>query len=145
MPRTIIYDFACATQKSALVRLPYIAPRVALKCDRFHWLENHSDCSCAMCPDSYVSMDAVNTLSCEERNALSRPQRHHLRQMRQDLFITFTVYQQALSNAVAMHRDKKTLGSSCKWPKWYRRTHVDEADAKPVSFRTLHEGGRETT
>lgn len=61
----------CATLKSSLVRLPFIARRVALKCDRFHWRENHTDCSCAMYPESYVSLDRVNTSSCEERNALS--------------------------------------------------------------------------
>lgn len=112
MPDTIVYDFACATLKSSLVRLPFIARTVALKCDRFHWRENHTDCSCAMCPDSYVSLDRVNTSSCEKRNALSRRQQHHLRQMKQDQFITFTVYQQALSNDLAMQRDNKTLGVS---------------------------------
>lgn len=133
MPDTIVYDFACATLKSALVRLPYVARRVALKCDRFHWRENHTDCSCAMCPDSYVSLDRVNTSSCEARNALSRRQQHHLRQMKQDQFITFTVYQQALSNAVAMRRDNKTLVVPCKWPEWYRRTYVDGAEARRES------------
>eukprot|EP00168_Porphyra_purpurea_P012963 TRINITY_DN3485_c0_g1_i1.p1 TRINITY_DN3485_c0_g1~~TRINITY_DN3485_c0_g1_i1.p1 ORF type:complete len:261 (-),score=27.46 TRINITY_DN3485_c0_g1_i1:88-870(-) len=127
MPHTIIYDFACATLKSVLVRLPFLARRTALKCNRFHWRQNHTDCSCAMSPDSYISRDGVNTSSCEERNALSRRQQHNLRQMKQDQFITFTVYQQAFSNAVAMPRDKKTLGRSCKWPEWYRRTHVDVA------------------
>jgi len=125
MPLTIIYDFACATLKSALVRLPWMARWVALKCDRFHWGENHTDCSAALSPNSYESMDSINTSSCEERNALSRRQQHHLRQMKQDQFITFTVYQQAVSNAVAMHRDSKTLGAAYKWPEWYRRSHVD--------------------
>jgi len=122
---TIIYEFACATLKSALVRLPWMARRVGLKCDRFHWGENQTDCSSAMSPNSYASMDAINTSSCEQRNAVSRRQQHHLRQMKQDQFITFTVYQQAVSNAVAMHRDSKTLGAAYKWPEWYRRSHVD--------------------
>ncbi|KAK1861820.1 hypothetical protein I4F81_004400 [Pyropia yezoensis] len=52
MPDVVVYDFACATLKSALVRLPYMAQRSSLKCDRFHWPENHVDCSCAMNPDS---------------------------------------------------------------------------------------------
>jgi len=125
MPATIIYDFACATLKTALVRLPHLARVVCFKCDRFHWRENHTDCSACMCPDSYVSLDGVNTSSCEERNALSRRQQHHLRQMKQDQFITFTVYQQAVSNVVAMHRENASMGVSCKWPEWYRRTHVD--------------------
>jgi len=129
MPCTIIYDFACATLKTALVRLPYLARVTSFKCDRFHWRENHTDCSACMCPDSYVSLDGVNTSSCEERNALSRRQQHHLRQMRQDQFITFTVYQQAVSNVVAMHRENSSMGVSCKWPEWYRRTHVDVAGA----------------
>ena len=129
MPRTIIYDFACATLKTALVRLPFLARLVPMKCDRFHWRTNHTDCSCAMSPDSYEALDGVNTSSCEERNALSRKQQHHVRQMKQDQFITFTIYQQAVSNVVAMHREGKTLGASSKWPEWYRRTHVDVPSA----------------
>lgn len=112
MPAIIVYDFSCATLKSALVRLPFFARLVAMKCDRFHWRENHTECSCAMNPNLYVSLDGVNTSMCEERNALSRRQQHHLRQMQQDHFITFMVYQQALANAVAMYRDNKTLGDS---------------------------------
>lgn len=125
IPDVVVYHFACATLKSALVRLPHIARRSSLKCDRFHWRENHVACSCAMNPDSYVSVDGVNTSSCEERKALSRRQPHHLRQMKQHQSITFTAYQQALSNAVAMHRDNKELGRPCKRPEWYRRTYVD--------------------
>jgi len=87
-----------------------------------------------MNPDSYESLDGVNTSSCEERNALSRRQQHHLRQMKQDQFITFTIYQQVLSNAVAMHRDAKskgvTMALSRKWPEWYRRLHVDVTTAQ---------------
>jgi len=92
MPANIIYDFACATLKTALVRLPHLARVVCLKCDRFHWRANHTDCSACMCPDSYVFLDGVNTSSCEQRSALSRRQQHHLRQMKQDQFISFTVY-----------------------------------------------------
>jgi len=125
MPLTIIYDFACATLKSALVRLPSIARRVAPKCDRFHWGENHTDCSAALIRISYASKDAINTSSCEERNALSRRQQPHLRQMKQDQLITFTVYQQAVPNAVAMHRCSKAVGAAHEWPEWFRRLHVD--------------------
>lgn len=84
MPVNIIYDFACATLKTALVRLPHLARVVCLKCDRFHWRENHTDCWACMCPDSYVFLDGVNTSSCEQRNALSRRQQHHLRHMKPD-------------------------------------------------------------
>lgn len=114
MPKMIVYDFAGATLKTALVRLPFVARHVCLKCDRFHCRANHIDCSCVMNPDSYVSLDGMNTSSCEEPNALSQRQQHDLRQMRQDQFITFTVYQQSFSNVVAMHRDFKKPGQSCK-------------------------------
>lgn len=125
LPDTIVYDFACATLKTSLVRLPLVAKQVALRVDRFHWRKNHTLCSKAMSPDAYVSMDGTNTSSSEERNAISRRQQHHLRQMKQDAFIIFTVYQQALSNVVAMYRDKATKHTRMKWPEWYRRTHVD--------------------
>lgn len=125
LPDIIVYDFACATQKTALVRLPLVAKKVALRVDRFHWRKNHTLCSKAMSPDAYVSMDGTNTSSSEERNAMSRRQQHHLRQMKQDAFIIFTVYQQALSNVIAMYRDESTKYTRMRWPEWYRRTHVD--------------------
>jgi len=80
-----------------------------------------------MNPYSFMSLDGVNTSSCEEHNDLSRAQQDHLRQMRQDNFITFPVYQQAVSNAVAMHRDNQTMGQFRKLPEWYRNTYVDVA------------------
>lgn len=30
---------------------------------------------------------------------------------------------------MGMHRDKNAVGMSCKWPEWYRRTHVDVSEA----------------
>lgn len=57
---------------------------------------------------------------------MSRRQQHHLRQMKQDVFIILTVYQQALSNVIAMYRDEVTQETRMRWPEWYRRTHVDE-------------------
>jgi len=73
--------------------LPFLVLVVCLRCDGFHWRDNHVDCSAFMNPYSFVSLDRVNTSSCEEHNDLSRAQQHHLRQMRQDHFITFPVYQ----------------------------------------------------
>lgn len=81
MPDTVVYDFARAMPKSALVWLPFVARRVALKSNRIHWRENHTNCSCAMCPESYASLDRANTSPCQERNSLSRRQQHHLRLM----------------------------------------------------------------
>jgi len=125
LPDVIVYDFACASLKTALVRLPYVAKRVALRVDRFHWWKNHNDCTKEMGPDSYVAMDGTNTSSSEERNALSRRQQHHLRQMNQRHFIIFSVYQQALSNVIALYRDNMDKHKTCKWPEWFRRVHLD--------------------
>jgi len=72
LPAVIVYDFACATLKTALVRLPYVANVVTMNVDRFHWRKSYTDCSTATCPDGYNSMDGVNTSSSEGRNALSR-------------------------------------------------------------------------
>ena len=83
LPDVIVYDFACASLKTALVRLPYVAKRVAMRVDRLHWRKNHKDCTKTIFPDSYVAMDGANTSSSEERNALARRQQHHLRQMNQ--------------------------------------------------------------
>ena len=121
----VIYDFACATLKTTLCRLPFVALAVQFSVDRFHWRKNHVLCTKAMNPDSYTSMEGVNTSSSEERNALSRRQEHHLRLLKQENFMLFTTYQQALSNFIAMFSDKETELTPCKWPKWYREQYVD--------------------
>lgn len=128
MPSVVVHDFGRATLKTALCRMPFIARLVSFRVDRFHWRRNHVLCSKAMNPDSYGSMDGINTSSSEERNALSRRQEHHLRLMNQDNFIIFSVYQQALSNVIAMHKDIATALTPSKWPRWYREMFVDEQD-----------------
>jgi len=125
LPSQVVYDFACATLKTALCRLPFVARAVSFLVDRFHWRKNHVSCTKAMNPDSYCSMESINTSSSEERNALSRRQEHHLRLMNQDNFIIFTTYQQALSNVIAMYKDVETELTPSKWPRWYRKKYVD--------------------
>jgi len=106
MPERIFYDFACATLKLALCRLPFAALFIAWLVDRFHWIQNHVWCSQAMNPDSYTSVDAQNTSASEEKNAGARRIQNFLRLMKQSNFILVTVYQQAVGNVIAMHRDK---------------------------------------
>jgi len=106
MPDRIFYDFACATLKLALCRLPFIAIFLAFVVDRFHWLMNHVWCSKVMSPDSYTSVKAENSSASEERNAAARGVQNFLRLMKQRNFILVTVYQQAVGNVVAMHREK---------------------------------------
>jgi len=125
LPSQVVYDFSCATLKTALCRLPLVARTVSFLVDRFHWRKNHVSCTKAMNPDSYFSMECINTSSSEERNALSRRQEHHLRLMNQDNFIIFTTYQQALSNVCAMYKDVETELTPSKWPRWYRQKYVD--------------------
>jgi len=69
--------------------------------------------------------EGVNTSSSEERNAQARKQQTFLRQLRQDNFISLSVYQQALSNAIALYRDAHAKKTKALWPEWVRRTNVD--------------------
>jgi len=107
-PDTCICEFACAALRTALMRIPQVTKKVSLRVDRFLWRNNHTLCSSSMSPDSYVSMDGTSTSSSEERSNFSRRHQHHLRQMNQDAFIMFTVYQQAFSNVDAMYHDSVT-------------------------------------
>lgn len=125
MPDWVVYDFACATLKTALSRLPVFGTFVSKVVDRFHWFRNHLWCSKAMNPDSHVPLDGRNTSASEERNAASRRLQNFLRLVNQRNFILFTIYQQAVGNAVAMHRDVQTPNMVDRWPLWYRKKFVD--------------------
>lgn len=118
LPFKVVHVLSCATMNSGLCRVPFIARTVAVLVDRFQWMKNDVACSKAMNPDSYSDMEGVDTSSSEEQNALSRRQEHYLQLMNQDNFITFTTYQQALSNAIAMYRDVEMKLSESKWPRW---------------------------
>lgn len=92
--------------------------------DRFHWLQNDVWCSKAMNPDSFKSMDSQITSASEERSAASRRLRIFLRLLKQRNFISFTVYQQAVGNVIAMHRDATDDPNEAVtdfWPRWYRK------------------------
>lgn len=95
---------------------------------------NHISCSRAMSPDSYRSVDAQNTSASEERNAASRRLQNFLRLCNQQNFILFTVYQQAVGNVIAMHKDANLpTGKGCeRWPAWYERNFVDPAELERV-------------
>lgn len=125
LPDVVVYDFSCATLKTALCRLPSVARTMRFLVDRSHWRKNHVIFSKGMNPDSYSSMEGVNTSSSEERNALSRRQENHLRLLKQENFIISTTYQQALSNIIAKYRDEETSLTPSGWPRWYRARFVD--------------------
>lgn len=129
-PDRIFYDFSCASLKTSLCRLPLLAVFVSWLVDRFHWLMNHISCSKAMNPDSYKSVDAQNTSASEERNAASRRLQNFLRLCNQQNFILFTIYQHAVGNVIAMHKDAKlpTGAGFERWPAWYKRTFVVPAE-----------------
>jgi len=97
----------------------------------------HVWCSKAMNPDSFRSLDAQNTSASEERKAASRRLPHFLRLVKQRNFILFTVYQQAVGNIIAMHRDALDERNSMvvvdDWPLWYKKDFVDVADATDAS------------
>jgi len=44
LPAVIMYEISCATLKTALVRLPYMAKVVQMNLDRYQWHKSHTDC-----------------------------------------------------------------------------------------------------
>lgn len=66
---------------------------------------NHISCYKDMNPNSSESVDAQNTSASEERNAASRRLQYFLRLCNQQNFILFTVYQHAVGNVIALHKD----------------------------------------
>lgn len=144
LPRNVVYDFSCASLKTALARLPLMAIIVNFIVDHFHWFKNHIWCSKAMNPDSYTAVDGQNTSASEERNAASRRLQNFLRLVNQRNFILFTVYQQAVGNAIAMHRDVQTPTMVERWPLWYRKQFVDlRTDGEPPTSTAADVGSKD--
>lgn len=143
MPDQVIYDFSCVSLKTSLARLPYFALFISWMVDRFHWFKNHVWWRKAMNPDSYVSVDGLNTSASEERNGASRRLQNFLRLVNQRNFILFTVYQPAVGNVIAMHRDVHTPMMVELWPLWHRNKFVDIVDERkaPEVARANKEGG----
>lgn len=129
-PDGVFYDFSCASLKNALARLPFYALFIAWLVNRLHWFKNHVRCSKAMNPDSYDAVDGLNMSAIKERNAASRRLQNFLRPVNQRNFILVTVYQQAVENFIAMHRDVQTPILVDRWPLWYRKNFVDSDDER---------------
>lgn len=130
LPSSIIYDFACGTHKAAACRVPRVAKLVNTSVDAFHFRKSHKTCSSARCPTSFESLLGVNTSSSEQRNAATKRLVSFIRLLNQRNFLTFSAYQQCLSNIMAMYRDAcDEVESSAAlnrtgWPQWYRATHM---------------------
>lgn len=130
LPSSVIYDFACGTHKAAACRVPRVARLVNTCVDAFHFRSSHKTCSNARCPTSYESLLGVNTSSSEQRNAASRRLKQFITLLNQRNFLTFSAYQQSISNIMAMYREAcDEVGPahrlrSIGWPLWYRETHL---------------------
>lgn len=133
MPKTVIYDFACGTHRAATCRVPRAAMTVRMCVDLFHFRKGHSSCSTAMSPPAYETLLGVNTSSSEQRNAATRRLKPFIRLLNQRNFLTFSAYQQCMSNVTAMYRDAldnveiEDPLRSMGWPLWYRQSHAHRA------------------
>lgn len=126
LPKNIIYDFACGFIKSAVCRSPRVAVFVRAVVDAFHFRKGHKTCSAASCPTAFESLRGTNTSSAEQRNAATKRLKAFIRLLNQRNFLTFSAYQQGVSNIAALHRkdrDEALPGArvlSIGWPLWYR-------------------------
>lgn len=131
LPTSIIYDFACGTHKAAACRVPQVAKLVNTSVDAFHFRSSHKTCSAARCPTSYASLLGYNTSSSEQRNAATRRLKQFITLLNQRNFLTFSAYQQCMSNIMAMYREAcDEVGPAHRlraigWPLWYREVHME--------------------
>ncbi|KAK1863460.1 hypothetical protein I4F81_006015 [Pyropia yezoensis] len=92
--------------------------------DAFHFRKSHKTCSSARCPTSFESLLGVNTLSSEQRNAATKRLVSFIRLLNQRNFLTFSAYQQCLSNIMAMYRgacdevESSAALNRTGWPQW---------------------------
>lgn len=131
LPDSVIYDFACGTHKAAACRVPRVAKLVNTCVDAFHFRSSHKTCSSARCPTSYETLLGFNTSSSEQRNASTRRLKQFITLLNQRNFLTFSAFQQCISNITAMYRDACDEVSATHrlraigWPLWYREAQVN--------------------
>ena len=129
LPRYIIYDFACGTQKSALSLSAEISKHISFVIDPFHF-PGHKTCSLAMHASNYSELRGLNLESQEQRNSKIKVMERTLRASRDVHYMHFMVLSHAYLNLKAMyldHHDKNeehdpltcTPGSH-SWLKWVR-------------------------
>ena len=64
---TLIYDNACAAEKSSLRRFPHRVRKWTFICDRTHW-KNHTSCRKGYNMDLYPMLKGVNSQQAEQIN-----------------------------------------------------------------------------
>lgn len=131
LPDSVIYDFAGGTHKATACRVPRVAKLVNTCVDAFHFRSSHKTCSSARCPTSYETLLGFNTSSSEQRNASTRRLKQFITLLNQRNFLTFSAFQQCISNITAMYRDACDEVSATHrlraigWPLWYREAQVN--------------------
>ena len=90
LPRYIIYDFACGTQKSALSLFAEISKHISFVIDLFYF-QGHKTCSLSMHASSYSELCGLNLESQEQHNSKIKVMERTLRASRDVHYMYFMV------------------------------------------------------
>ena len=140
LPRYVIYDFACGTQKAAACLSSEVTRHTRFVVDPFHFT-GHKTCSLAMHEANYEDLRGCNTESQEQRNSNIKVMERTLRASKDVHFIHFVILAHAYLNMKAMYLDYKdsnsdeddvsgsTTCSSNSWLRWIRKIYQERDQA----------------
>ncbi|MEM6737858.1 MAG: hypothetical protein AAF620_17500, partial [Bacteroidota bacterium] len=100
-PEVILYDNACNTLASALLRLPWILIISFIIVDRFHY-KGHT-CNSFYDADRYKRLDNIKTSSAESINSKIKRALYHMRFLRGDTLVYYLNIRFALINLNAKY------------------------------------------
>ena len=104
-PFVLLYDNACNTIASALLRLPWLLLLSFIIVDRFHY-KGHT-CNAFYDADRYRRLDNIKTSAAESVNAKIKRGLYNMRFLKGDVLIYYLNVRFSLLNLTALHYEKK--------------------------------------
>ena len=104
-PLVLLYDNACNTIASALLRIPWLLLFSFLVVDRFHY-KGHT-CNAFYDADRYRRLDGIKTSSAESINAKIKRGLFNMRFLKGDVLVFYLNIRFALINLIGLHFERK--------------------------------------
>ena len=120
LPRYVIYDFACGTQRAAIWMSSEITRNVHFVIAPFHF-PGHKTCSLAMQESSFADLRGCNFESQEQRNSAIKLMERSPRAYKDVHFMHYTILAHAYQNLKATFRDLEDSSDEESTNQWGKR------------------------